>query len=1520
MTLITYETPDIDSHSLISKPMALENKSFPYNDIADHRRFEELLYSLYYNLINTSEIKNYDKISLMSGVQDKGRDCALFTCGKSTGIIQCKKYQNNLSKQQFGEEITKFILYSLLDPKLLSDRNDFTYYIAVSTGFVLECSDFIDNFNALICYEKDLQKWIVKNLKQPTLKILELNNVYDDVRDILSKIKVLKIMPNDLDSLLISHSCQHLIPLFFQVRTIIDDSSIHNVQRTIKDHFSNVLEEPKIKEELIKGSSGLRIENNQLEDVPDSHIERYETQELIDWIMTDAERDKLERDLNICLLAGNAGMGKTVILKDLYDKLNDLNIPVLGLKADKLQSSNLLDLQNKIGLAIPVIDFIEQCKQKYNKTVILIDQIDALSQSMSSDRDYLHVFKSIIDKFTFDSNVRIIISIRIFDLYYDPSLRIYKNLKTVQVSLLTEDQVIQILKKINIERSEISGKLLQLLQTPNHLNIFSRLALSSKPDYSITSLQSLYTELYKLKILSIDHQLPFTSVNLKKLLFKIARKMFADQAISISEHHFEDYIKELNYLESERLIKKEGKQIQFFHQTFYDFIFAKNFVEKRKKLLEYIFHQDQSILIRSAVKMIVSYLREYDQRLYLKELQNIFSENKLLFHIKHMIYSWLLYQENPTYDEIDLVSKIGIKDMNFKTLFFEHARADTWLNVAVEEKLMDFLLNEPDIIQSQIKNIDYHKNNIIIFLRNYANRNIDLAWDFILKINDQSVKRSILFNIINWSNNKSFELFEQCEDFLEKDPFGYYHTLQNIAKIKPIYSFKKIEKNLLSNQWEDNSRQTVHQEKELLKSLSKTIPWKLINPLINGLIRDLLSCEPTYKNINDDQIYTQVNLDYKNSLQGKDYSYWLLSCCLREAAKTKRPEFKKFLKNYQLSHSEALLRLVINAIKSNESLYSNEVYSLFLHLFNNKHFITSSDLGVEFRDIFEKSFSSFDTKQQNDVLNKIWMLKVPSEARIWNFGPKPKTCLLWGKSQHALLRRIPRQFLEKDQKIKKLSQELQRKFPEFIETYNSSKTLAGMVRRPIKDTAYEKMTVKQWINSFRKYRNGHDPFQEDYLKGGLHEHSWAFRDQVKKQPNADKVVIIDQSIGDKTINISYPLLGMLGLTEVSYDPEVIYYLLKKITPHVIDLMKNDHYLRVAIYLIESKIDDDNLVKLLIECALEWSDSRKNESLDNKKTSIDDLISKGLNTCYGTAASALLYINQTKYEEIVFTTIKRILYHGPREIKALLLYRFAYLNKINRSRSFELFTEYLSYENDIYITASAIWSLQYMGNHDFSRLVPIFERLTENIMLGENDSKWLFSILYFSYLFEKVDADRLVFLLIKTNHYCRIWSVREIFKHYYLNENTPFKANALLHHLLELEKIDPSENFEIYYENFDHLKLRDIDCILEVFIKLPHFRLSESLLKYLTAQCNKYPFIAIKIFNQAIERDSLQNLKGNGISNNKEIIKFILGAFNALKGNDPESKIQRRVLLEAFDSILKDFRYRYASERILEELI
>ena len=105
---------------------------------------------------------------------------------------------------------------------------------------------------------------------------------------------------------------------------------------------------------------------------------------------------------------------------------------------------------------------------------MLIDQIDALSQSLSAKREYLDAYNLLVRKLIAIDRVRVVISVRAYDLDYDNELKFYKNQKSFKVGLLDAGQVTQVLAKLGIRENEVPGQLLNLLQTPHHLNVFCK--------------------------------------------------------------------------------------------------------------------------------------------------------------------------------------------------------------------------------------------------------------------------------------------------------------------------------------------------------------------------------------------------------------------------------------------------------------------------------------------------------------------------------------------------------------------------------------------------------------------------------------------------------------------------------------------------------------------------------------------------------------------------------------------------------------------------------------------------------------------------------------------------------------------------------------------------------------------------------------------------------------------------------------------------------------------------------------
>jgi hypothetical protein len=270
--------------------------------------------------------------------------------------------------------------------------------------------ELFPNFNVEVLKEPKLKEWTISILEKPSFKnIKDTHDTFEILNSILSRIKVIPINTQDIDLLLSKQQNANIIPLFFEVKTVFipypEYRKVYSDKSAIP--ISNILGQLKI------ASNSLSACKNYFEGLLDSNIPREETQKLYNWIVNPI---KPESNNNICkntiLLAGNAGSGKTVILKDLYTKLVENNIPVLGLKADKLYVSSIKELQDKINIEDSLYKILNSLKESYSTIVLIIDQIDALSQSLSTKREYMDTYIQLINSLNSDSKIRIILSVR----------------------------------------------------------------------------------------------------------------------------------------------------------------------------------------------------------------------------------------------------------------------------------------------------------------------------------------------------------------------------------------------------------------------------------------------------------------------------------------------------------------------------------------------------------------------------------------------------------------------------------------------------------------------------------------------------------------------------------------------------------------------------------------------------------------------------------------------------------------------------------------------------------------------------------------------------------------------------------------------------------------------------------------------------------------------------------------------------------------------------------------------------
>lgn len=179
----------------------IPNHELDLNKLSD-REFEKLLYRIFKDLIKRKDafVENFTDVQLRSGVGERGRDCTLHNKNQTTGLIQCKKYDKNLSPKEVSQEIIKFSINAIIDKNLISDIKNFTYFFAVSKGFSDNSIDLISDFNQAILNQKDFEKWVLQVMKNnKAFQHLSYEEIENDLKDILQNIKIIPIIPTDIN-------------------------------------------------------------------------------------------------------------------------------------------------------------------------------------------------------------------------------------------------------------------------------------------------------------------------------------------------------------------------------------------------------------------------------------------------------------------------------------------------------------------------------------------------------------------------------------------------------------------------------------------------------------------------------------------------------------------------------------------------------------------------------------------------------------------------------------------------------------------------------------------------------------------------------------------------------------------------------------------------------------------------------------------------------------------------------------------------------------------------------------------------------------------------------------------------------------------------------------------------------------------------------------------------------------------------------------------------------------------------
>jgi len=1597
MSLI-YSKPEINHQAI--KPVTAANKGFPYNALADHRRFEELIYSVYSQEIRGGSWKNiYDNISLLQGVRERGRDCVLYRDDKITGLIQCKHsiYESErISRPECIREIIKFALHAINDKSLISDVNDFTYFIAVSHGFSEPALTLILNFKIEIFKEKELKEWAKDIISaNNTLRLLKFETIEVELLSILAAIKVKTILPQDLDLLLSAVANQNIIGLFFEVKTIYVDRTTVNFPNSSIQSITSSMPIDEILNKFRQSSFDLENYTDQFEGLPGSNIPRSETQHLLKWILDpipENNNGKTDSKLPIALLAGDAGIGKSVILKELLLELRSREIPVIGIKADRFYVKSIREFNEKIDLGDSIEKVILTIKKQYDKVVILIDQIDALAQSVSISTEYIDTFTKVICKLADFEGVRIVVSCRIYDLNYDNELKFYNNQEVFKVDLLTEENVNTVLEKLGINLSIVPKSLLELLRTPNHLNVFCKIQRSTIAFNEIRSLYDLYNLLWRTRIVAMPQHSKANGLRCQELVYELASLMYSSQKIllSISPILIDKYLYELEHLKSNGILTEKSGEVHFFHQTFYDYAFARSFVESDKEVIDYLLENNQAIHIRSSLKMILGFLREKDPKKYIKflnevlfgdvgrkrvqksiknissvlknyttltkvlfsaihlvatkpkladhinELRLLFGATTYRFHLKLLLIDLLGFEKEPTQEEQQIATKI-IANRRLSRFFFESASSSIWFKFLFDYQHIQRLIpkeNYVDKVTSQIdsnrvkniidivtvkkirvKNDELRLNICFQLLRKFLPKERSLVLLFLKESPPFEAKKHFIARILYflkiWDDDSAYLLFEQYQKEIIQDSHTYYTILADAAHynlkwvanwylITAKNKITNIERPLIKTEFD-------HRDETLLKKIieiDSETAFDILLKIVSTTIENASNTKREHsKVVYSDLAYFMFDRDKNHRSNGQKVLLLLLIEVTEKLAREKSKLFDDFIVSTINSNSETLLKILIYGLRVAPNHYSKNCFELIVILNGKGAFQYDGDLLYQVRALIKASYIYLTTAQKDFINLLVVSLVVKSEFKIYHSGESKNHVLnKFGRLQFLLLKSIPRDEIINNLLLKKKFFELERKFPDLIDIKPNS-TRGGVVGPPLSQVAYEKMDLKNWENSFRKFAI-EEVYFSDALKGSLLEHSRAFESAVIARPNYF-FPLLEKLVLDSTINPYYFIRGLDGLKSAKYNP----FEVKKL---FIKAIQNSHFESELIHLIwvtdyfhETNSIDNEIVGFLCQCAI-------HSSYPVNEKEIGSSFVDAINTVRGAAAyriPCILTLPDSK--ELIFETLSKVAEDKSISVRTAMINRLAYLMNLDETRTVDLFLKATKDFNGE-LAKQSMWSLSYLAGRHF-KLLKKYIKETINVESIRPD---IATILAVSWMNGNKGSKKLLKQAVFRNTKAKSKMVNVAIN--FLrdeNENTKRKAVKLYIRYLNNDDQDIVNEYSTAFFDLPVKYFMDYLPILKKYSKSKVVKKSPGdFFEYLVKCSKAHPKECLDLLSSFHNYDKPDFTKGGYYSD--EPIKVLLGAYNSLRSSNTLNAALINKSMVLFDKMLIDERFRTEANKAL----
>jgi len=1064
-----------------------------------------------------------------------------------------------------------------------------------------------------------------------------------------------------------------------------------------------------------------------------------------------------EKDDNLILLNGKAGSGKSSVLFQFVKILEEKGISYLPLRLDRQLPD--YNSSEKFGESLDLPNSPEITINNFtgnDTSVLIIDQLDSIRWTSYNYTQAWECIAEMINRGLNYSNLFIVVSCRSYDLNNDPLISAWKgnnSFKEIKIKSLKREEIQVELKKVDVQLDKLSDIQMNLLKNPLNLFLFTEI-IKEREYMKFDASIDLFKEYYKIKLNTFNNsRLDFNAG--EEILKKIVNKFDENQQLSIKKQFIQgnpeiiDALISLNILDEYQKEETNDNVISFFHQEFFDYLFARFFIQQDKDIFNWLIEKEQSLFRREQLSQLLIFKRNSAQRgKHLEVINKILKSDEIRFHLKQVTLHQFSNFDSLLDKEVDYVIDL-IKEDDWKEhIIYEviYNNDDWFVKLYNRDFFHQSLTEEKHLSKSELI------NTFGIYLEDYPAKVVELLslyldhFEWTNRFEALISRNSITFN------NEYFNWLLSAISEGQLDDYQFYinpaeENIEMLLEFVGIWLKRQVdiaeEKLKESEQIRypnlfDNRDGINH---EVFNKLAESDPEKFINtilPRIMSLIKITITDDreiPKYDEFLAPNISLRINSESMHIVSITDLLIETLEISFEKLAAENPEDFKILFDEYKKSTYLVIqyfllrglancnnelayeaIKYIINKIKEFKQIgiksrngWNSEMIWVARGVIKNNASEVSDDMSQQLFEVLNGYYTS------NDIFSiksrhKKFQNKSPKK---WNLNVNN----FLFKSEYYLLSALPAE--KRNKKIEKRILELKRKFGEVSPPVSFE---SGFVGSPIEWEALEQMSDADCLSAIKRYKNLNDKSTQD-LKGGALELSRNFEKLAHKNGKRFANLIFEFPKNSYPGYFSSVLVGITkskhspfdeGNSSIKASAQATFDQICSVIDYLYNNFKAPQVLKAINRVVRENNDQDwpnNTLDILKEnLKSDYNEERRVQSEINNGR---DILTEGINIVSGTAADAIgsiLFSQPDKYKffrsAIINALNSSVIYTRSLVVKSCLA-----VYNIDKDEAMNLFDLLLNIDDKrIFATRHARKFLDYITINNYDKYKGLIDEL------------------------------------------------------------------------------------------------------------------------------------------------------------------------------------------------------------------